>query len=71
MIDAVIEITVNGTAHRLDKRLDISSLLERLELAGRRLAVERNGEIVPKSAHGRTLIADGDRLEIVVAVGGG
>lgn len=71
MIDAVIEITVNGAAHRLEKRLDISSLLERLELAGRRLAVERNGEIVPKSAHQRTLLADGDRLEIVVAVGGG
>jgi sulfur carrier protein len=67
----VIQVHVNGKAHRFERALDISSLLERLELAGRRLAVERNGEIVPKSAHQRTLLADGDRLEIVVAVGGG
>ena len=62
---------MNGKAHRLEQALDIASLLARLELAGRRLAVERNGEIVPKSAHARTLVADGDQLEIVVAVGGG
>jgi sulfur carrier protein len=40
-------------------------------MAGKKVAVERNGEIVPKSAHAQTLIGDGDRLEIVVAVGGG
>jgi sulfur carrier protein len=71
MIDAVIEVTVNGEPHRFERALDVSALLERLKLAGRRLAVERNGEIVPRSAHARTLLADGDRLEIVVAVGGG
>jgi sulfur carrier protein len=42
-----------------------------MALVGRRIAVERNGEIVPKSLHARTSLADGDRLEIVVAVGGG
>jgi sulfur carrier protein len=42
-----------------------------LNLAGRKVAVERNGEIVPRSAHAATLLADGDRVEIVVAVGGG
>ena len=62
---------MNGEAHRFEGALDICALLERLELAGRRLAVERNGEIVPRSAHACTLLADGDRLEIVVAVGGG
>ena len=67
----MIQVLVNGEAHRFERALDISALLERLELAGRRLAVERNGEIVPRSAHARTLLADGDRLEIVVAVGGG
>ena len=46
-------------------------MLEALDMAGKKIAVERNGEIVPKSAHARTLVADGDRLEIVVAVGGG
>jgi sulfur carrier protein len=67
----VIRVTVNGAAHRLDQPLQISGLLERLELAGKKVAVERNGEIVPKSAHASTVLADGDRLEIVVAVGGG
>ena len=42
-----------------------------MALAGRKIAVERNGEIVPRGAHDGTLLADGDRLEIVVAVGGG
>ena len=42
-----------------------------MALAGKKIAVERNGEIVPRGSHGATLLADGDRLEIVVAVGGG
>jgi sulfur carrier protein len=67
----VIQVTVNGKAHRFEQPLDLSALLARLELSGKKIAVERNGEIVPKSAHGGTLIADGDQLEIVVAVGGG
>jgi sulfur carrier protein len=67
----MIQVTVNGAAHRLDKPLQISALLEKLELAGKKIAVERNGEIVPRSAHASTVLADGDRLEIVVAVGGG
>ncbi len=62
---------MNGKAHRFEQPLEISALLARLELAGRKIAVERNGEIVPRSAHAATLVADGDRLEIVVAVGGG
>ena len=40
-------------------------------LAGQRLAVERNGEIVPRSTFGDTRLADGDRIEVVMAVGGG
>jgi sulfur carrier protein len=67
----VIRVTVNGKAHRFEQPLEIAALLARLELAGRKVAVERNGEIVPKSAHAQTLLADGDQLEIVVAVGGG
>ena len=62
---------MNGKAHRFEQPLEISTLLARLELAGRKIAVERNGEIVPRSAHADTRIADGDQLEIVVAVGGG
>ena len=67
----MIRVTVNGAAHRLDAPLDVGALLERLEMAGKKIAVERNGEIVPRSLHGQTLVQDGDRLEIVVAVGGG
>ena len=67
----MIKVTVNGAAHRFDRPVDVSALLSSLNLAGRKVAVERNGEIVPKSAHAATLLADGDRLEVVVAVGGG
>ena len=67
----MIQVTVNGAAHRFERPLAVEELIARLELAGKKVAVERNGEIVPKSAHGSTLVADGDRLEIVAAVGGG
>ena len=67
----MIQVIVNGAAHRLEQPLDLAALLARLELQGKRIAVERNGEIVPKSVHASTLVADGDRLEIVAAVGGG
>jgi sulfur carrier protein len=67
----MIQVTVNGAAHRFEAPVDVRALLEKLEMAGKKVAVERNGEIVPKSLHGKTLVADGDHLEIVVAVGGG
>jgi sulfur carrier protein len=67
----VMEITVNGSTQAFEAPLAVAELLQRMALAGKKVAVERNGEIVPRSAHGATLLADGDRLEIVVAVGGG
>jgi sulfur carrier protein len=67
----MIQVTVNGAARRFEAPLDVRSLLRTLAMEGKKVAVERNGEIVPKSAHGATLLRDGDRLEIVVAVGGG
>jgi sulfur carrier protein len=67
----VIEVTVNGKAHHLDRRVNVRELLEHLEMAGRKVAVERNGEIVPKGLHRETIVENGDALEIVVAVGGG
>lgn len=67
----MIQVTVNGSSHRFDDSIDVAQLIERLALAGRKIAVERNGEIVPKSAHRTTRLDDGDRLEIVLAVGGG
>ncbi len=71
IIPAMIQVLVNGAQQRLEAPLAVSELVERMALAGRKIAVERNGEIVPRSAHGSTLVTDGDRLEIVVAVGGG
>ena len=67
----MIEVNVNGAPQRLAPDTDIALLLERLQLAGKRVAVERNGEIVPRSRFTQTALANGDRLEIVVAVGGG
>jgi sulfur carrier protein len=67
----MIQVTVNGAAHRFEQPVNVRALLERLEMAGKKVAVERNGEIVPKSLHLQTLVNDGDQLEIVVAVGGG
>lgn len=66
-----IAVVVNGARQRLEAGATVADLLARLQVAGRRVAVERNGQIVPKSMHGHTRLADGDRLEVVVAVGGG
>lgn len=67
----MITVSVNGQMHQFQPPLDVAGLLKALDLTGKRVAVECNGEIVPKSQHGSTPIADGDRIEIVVAVGGG
>lgn len=67
----MIGLTVNGEARRFGKPLNCQQLLECLNLAGKRVAVERNGEIVPRSRLGTEALADGDKVEIVVAVGGG
>jgi sulfur carrier protein len=71
MFDKMIDILVNGEARRLAGAATVAALLAEMQLTGKRLAVERNGEIVPKSRHAETGLAAGDRLEIVVAVGGG
>jgi len=67
----MIALTVNGEPRRFDAPMSIAALLVSLQLQGKRVAVECNGEIVPRSRHGETPLNDGDRLEIVVAVGGG
>ena len=67
----MIQVTVNGAAHRFEQPVNVRELLEKLAMAGKKVAVERNGEIVPKGAHQQVLIQNGDRLEIVAAVGGG
>ena len=67
-----MHVTVNGTPRSLDAAApDVAALVRALGLEGKRIAVERNGEIVPKSRYGDTPVNEGDRLEIVGAVGGG
>jgi sulfur carrier protein len=70
-MSAPIRITVNGAPREFPASLTVSQLLDGLALAGRRVAVERNGQIVPRSSHVDARLADGDRIEVVVAVGGG
>ena len=64
-------LIVNGEPQQLPAPISVAALLEARGLAGKRVAVERNGEIVAKSCHADTLLTEGNRIEIVVAVGGG
>ena len=66
-----MEVTVNGAARIVEASADIAALIRALGLEGKRIAVERNGEIVPKSRYGDTRVLAGDKLEIVAAIGGG
>lgn len=67
----MLEITLNGASRPLSEPVTVAALLAAEGLAGKRVAVERNGEIVPRSQHAEVMLCAGDRLEIVVAVGGG
>lgn len=64
-------LVINGESRTFPAPLSVSGLIESLGYAGKRVAIERNGEIVPRSRHGEVVLEHGDRLEIVVAVGGG
>jgi sulfur carrier protein len=66
-----VRVTLNGSPREFPAPLTFDQLLGELALAGRRLAIERNGEIVPRSTFANARLADGDRIEVVVAVGGG
>ena len=67
-----MQLTVNGTPRMFDPAVrTVAELVRALALEGKRIAVEKNGVIVPKSRHADTAIAEGDKLEIVGAVGGG
>ena len=66
-----MDLIINGEPQRLPEPTTVADLLAARDLAGKRVAVERNGEIVSRTRHAETLLAAGDRIEIVVAVGGG
>lgn len=67
----MIEIHLNGEARRFDAPLTVADLLARTGFGQRRVAVEVNRDIVPRSRHAEHRLADGDRVEIVHALGGG
>lgn len=67
----MLDIVVNGESRRFESQLSLDDLLGHLDLRGKKVAIERNGEIVPRSRYAATPLAQGDQLEIVVAVGGG
>ena len=67
----MITVSINGAARQFPQTISVAALIEEMGLAGKRIALERNGEIVPRSTFATQQPADGDRLEVVVAVGGG
>lgn len=67
-----MNITINGNIKQFDsENMTISALVMILNLTGKRLAIEKNGEIVPRSQFDAVNLQDGDKLELVGAVGGG
>ena len=67
-----MNISINGNIKQFNgENMTISVLVVTLNLVGKRLAIEKNGEIVPRSQFDAVLLSDGDKLEIVGAVGGG
>ena len=66
-----MELIINGEARQFSAPLTVAALVEALGYTGKRIAIERNGEIVPRGRHAETTLVAGDRIEIVVAVGGG
>ena len=70
-MSASIDIIINGQARTIKEGTTVATLIGELGLADRPVAVERNREVVPRGQHASTLLAPGDRLEVVTFVGGG
>jgi len=67
----MITVSINGTMRQFTDPISVAKLIEEMGLTGKRVALERNGEIVPRSSFHMQQLEDGDKLEVVVAVGGG
>lgn len=70
-MSGTIDVVVNGQPKTLNQGTTVTMLIGELGLSGRPVAVERNREVVPRALHASTLLAAGDRLEVVTFVGGG
>lgn len=66
-----MRIQLNGEPYELPDGETVEALLTRLDLTGRRVAVELNQDIVPRSQHPATALTEGDQVEVVHAIGGG
>ena len=66
-----IDVVINGQRRIVNTGTTVLALIAELGLDGKPVAVERNREIVPRAHHASTVLADGDRLEVVTFVGGG
>ena len=66
-----MEVYINGEVRQVTPGISIAQLLDRLDCVGRRVAVEVNSDIVPRSGYQERLVNPGDRIEIVHAIGGG
>ena len=66
-----MQISVNGEMRSFEGVADVAALVAELGLDARKVAVERNLEIVPRSPYAQTPLAEGDRIEIVTFIGGG
>jgi sulfur carrier protein len=70
-VPEVITVSINGEPRQLPANTTVAALIDEMGLTGKRIALERNGEIVPRSTFVTQQLSAGDKLEIVVAVGGG
>ena len=70
-MDSHINLNINGHARTVSKNIKVAQLIEQLDLHGKRLAIEVNGEIVPRSEHAEHVLKEHDKVEIIHAVGGG
>ena len=66
-----IDVVINGQPRAVNAGTTVAALIGELGLGDRKVAVERNREVVPRARHATTVLADGDRLEVVTFVGGG
>lgn len=66
-----MQLTINGQLQSFDGQMSVQQLIECLSLQDKRIAIERNGEIIPRSKYPEQILGEGDQLEIIVAVGGG
>ena len=66
-----IDVVINGQSRTVNAGTTVAGLIGELGLGDRKVAVERNREVVPRAQHATTVLADGDRLEVVTFVGGG